>query len=144
MTETTTPDVQAAGTTGEPEGAAVDDPTSEPESFTREYVDRLREESADHRVRAKRAEAATARLLDATIADATRGVLVDPTDLPREGDYFDDDGWPDAAKIRDAAEALAASKPHLGDRRPSTSIPQGSQPDAAPEFSLGAALRALA
>lgn len=100
------------------------------DTFPREYVEKLREENARYRTRAQTADEAAQRLLAATIASTTTGILADPTDLPA-GDYLDGDGWPDPDLIRTAAETLVASKPHLGDRRPRGNIGQGAASEAA-------------
>ena len=99
----------------------------EPETFPRDYVEKLRKENADMRVRAKRADDLQARLLDATIALATQGLLADPSDLPRTDDLLDDDGYPSVDKITAAAHDLTARKPHLALRRPSGDIDQGAR-----------------
>ncbi len=63
------------------DGAATSqDVADQPESFDREYVQKLRDEAAGHRVEAKRADALNARL--ATAQAALTGKLADPTDLP--------------------------------------------------------------
>lgn len=61
----------------EPTGAsAPDGAPDEPETFDREYVQKLRDEAAGHRVKAKRADALNARL--ATAQAALTGKLADP------------------------------------------------------------------
>jgi hypothetical protein len=115
-----TPDLAEAAEGGEEER---EDPLEESETFDREYVQRLRDEAATQRIRAKRADEAEARLRVLTIEAATRGVLTDPTDLPWSEQHADDDGWPDADKIRAAAEELVGRKPHLA--RPSGDVGQG-------------------
>ncbi len=61
----------------------------------------------------------------ATVEKATTGILADPTDLPVTADLYDDDGFPDADRITEAARALVERKPHLADRRPSAPVEQG-------------------
>lgn len=104
----------------------------DPETFPREYVQKLRRESAGYRARAQRADEAARRLLALTVREATSGILADPTDLPLDGDLVDDDGWPDPEKIKAAAEELVQRKPHLGDRRPRGDVGQGARPDTQP------------
>lgn len=115
----------------EPENANDDDG----DTFDRAYVEKLRKEAGDYRVRAKRADALAAKLLETTIADATRGILADPTDLranlANETELLDDDGDPDADKIKNAAQELVKTKPHLGDRRPKGEVDQGARDEPA-------------
>lgn len=87
-----------------------------PDTFDRAYVQRLRDEAAGHRVRAKRADTLAARLVTSMAAQTNR--LADPTDLTFRPDLLEDDGLPDAAKVADAIEKLLARKPHLASRRP--------------------------
>ncbi|PRZ41912.1 hypothetical protein CLV47_10738 [Antricoccus suffuscus] len=107
-----------------------DNPTS-PESaddadtFPRDYVERLRAESAEHRVRAKRADDLAAKLHAARVA--ATGRLADPADLPYAEDLLDDD-----AALTAALDDLIASKPHLASRIPRGDVDQGIRetPDA--------------
>jgi hypothetical protein len=100
-----------------------------PDTFDRAYVQRLRDEAAGHRVKAKRADALAQRLITAMAAKTNR--LADPTDLAYSDDLLDDDGLPDEAKVLDAVEELLAKKPHLASRRPQDSdVGQGAQADA--------------
>ena len=97
---------------------STDDSTAQSDTFPREYVEQLRAEAAEHGVRAKRANEGTARLLAATVREATAGIFADATDLPADGDYPDEDGWPDPDRITSAARGLVDRKAHLADRRP--------------------------
>lgn len=100
-------------------------------TFPRAYVQQLRDEAAKYRQRAGRADEAARRLLEATVRSAVRDHLADPSDLltfVSESELVDGDGWPDSGKITAAAEALAASKPHLAPRRPRGDIGQGAAP----------------
>lgn len=115
----------------------------EGDTFTREYVEKLRSEAAEHRVRAKRADELHRRLLDATVRDATTGILADPTDLPLSDELCDDDGYPDPDRITEAARTLVERKPHLADRRPTTPVDQGARPDVA-DVDLAGMMRRLA
>lgn len=99
------------------------------DTFSREYVEKLRRENADARVKAKRADDLAERLLTATIGSTLSDRLADPADLLAHLDdpatLLDDDGLPDADKITAAANALLAAKPHLAPRRPTGQIDQG-------------------
>lgn len=117
-----------------PTDLPLDEPvqtTDEPDSFPRDYVTKLREEAAESRTAAKaaseRGDELFELLLYRTAEQATAGILHDPSDLPREGDYLDDEtGFPSADKIRAAAEALAEAKPWLA--RPRGDVSQGAHP----------------
>lgn len=104
-------------------------PATEPEMFGREYVERLRGESAEYRTRAARADALEARLVEALAAGT--GVLADPADLARYVDrdeLVDDDGNPDPVKVKAAVDVLVAERQHLRSRRPSGDVGQGARP----------------
>lgn len=136
-TDTTDPEVDAA-----PEGATTDPGDGDGDTFSRDYVEQLRTEAADHRVRAKRADDLATRLLAATVREATHGVLVDPTDLPTGDHLLDEDGFPDSDAIATAARELVEAKPHLGVARPAGDIGQGARPDAEP-MGLAGIMRGL-
>ncbi|MBS45604.1 MAG: hypothetical protein CMH83_21020 [Nocardioides sp.] len=129
-----TPPEGAQGAPGEPSG------TDQAETFSREYVEKLRSENAEQRTKAKRAEDAETRLRDLAVAAAVRGILTDPTDLGWSDEYADEDGWPDAEKITAAAEALVERKPHLA--RPSGDVGQGRHSDTDEPVSLVGLLQA--
>jgi hypothetical protein len=99
------------------------------DTFSKEYVQRLRDEAAAHRVKAKRVDVVTQRLVTAMAAQTNR--LADPTDLTYSDDLLDDDGLPDESKVAEAIEQLLATKPHLASRRPHDSdVGQGAQPES--------------
>ncbi len=124
--EQTTPD----------EGTRPDE--AAPEVFDREYVQKLREEAAGHRVRAKRADALAAALVSAQAA--LTGKLADPTDLAYSDDLLDDNGLVDEGKVRAAVDALLERKPHLAARRVVGDVGQGARPSE-DAFSLVGLLR---
>lgn len=103
-------------TTDAPEDEQTDDTA---ETFPREYVEKLRKEAADARVKAKRADDLAVRLHTALVA--ATGRLADPSDLP-----FDEAHLEDADALSAAVDALVAVKPHLASRRPFGAIGQGA------------------
>lgn len=127
----------------DPPSQGIDETEESGGAFARAYVERLRAENAEHRTKAKRADELAARLLAATVASATAGILADPTDLPAGDDLYDDDGFPDADRITEAAKELVSRKPHLADRRPSGPVEQGPR-DQPADVSLARIMRTLA
>ncbi len=117
------------------DAAAEDEGT---ETFDRAYVQKLRDEAAGHRVRAKRADALAARLVTAQAALTSK--LADPTDLPFDDDLLDDDGLVDEDKVRVAVDALIKRKPHLAARRPTGNVGQGARAETQ-EIGLASLLR---
>jgi len=109
--------------------------------YDAEYVQKLRGEAADRRTAAKAAEDALAaaqktarvtseRLLAAEVRDAARAILADPSDLllnTEATELVGDDGQPDTDKIKAAAEALVAAKPHLAAKRVTGDVGQGAR-----------------
>ncbi len=143
MTDQTTDEPEVVGPIGPNEGASSDagaqnHAPDEPETFDREYVQKLRDEAAGHRVKAKRTDALNARL--ATAQAALTGKLADPTDLPFTDDLLDDDGLVDEDKVHAAVEDLIKRKPHLAARRPTGEVGQGARPEV-PDISLASLLR---
>ena len=87
-------------------------------TFPRAYVDKLRKEAADARVKAKDRDEIAARLHTSLVAASGR--LADPSDLPFDEAHLSD---PDA--LTAALDELLARKPHLASRRPVGDIGQG-------------------
>lgn len=110
----------------EVEAAQVD--PEQVETFSAEYVTQLREESAAHRVKAKRIDSANARLVAAYAA--ADGRLVDVEALTFDEALLDDDGLVDRDKVAAAIAALIEAKPYLASRTPATVLPQGVRADA--------------
>jgi hypothetical protein len=102
-------------------------PEPEPVTFDATYVERLRTEAADYRVKAKRADALARQVVEAYVAG--EGRLHDPADLPWSDEYLDDDGLVDTAKVRAAIDQLVERKPYLAARRPVEPIAQGARPE---------------
>lgn len=138
-----TPPEGDGGASGAPPGA--DSPEAqqqEPETFPRKVVEDLRRENAAYRDRAKRADEAARRLAEATVREATAGILADASDLAWSDELNDDDGWPDPEKIAQAARELVQRKAHLGARTPTGDVGQGQRGEDTPTVSLAGLLRA--
>ena len=69
----------------------------------------------------------------------TKGILESATDLPPSADFLGDDGLPDLAKIKSAAEALASDRPYLA--RPHGRVGAGERGTAEEAFDLHSLLR---
>lgn len=108
----------------------------DPETFPREYVENLRKEAAEHRVRAKAADD-LARRLHLELVRAT-GRLADPTDL-----LYDPNHLEDVSILEAALDDLLGRKPHLASRRPAGDIGQGAT-STADSVNLAGILRARA
>ncbi len=96
------------------------DSEPEPDTFPRDYVEKLRRESAGYRERAQRTDELATRLH--TALTAATGRLADPTDLPFDAAHLDD---PDALEA--AVDELLTRKPHLASRRPAGDVGQGAR-----------------
>ena len=96
----------------------VDNSEDAPDTFPREYVEKLRDENAKYRKRAQRSDELANRLHTALV-EAT-GSLQDASDLPFDESHLDD---PEA--LQQAIDELLAAKPHLAARRPRGDVGQG-------------------
>lgn len=133
----TTPPEDAPVDANAPEDA-TQEPEEDPESFPREYVQKLRQEAADARVKAKDRDDIAGRLHTAMVA--ATGRLADPTDLP-----FDEANLDDPEALRAAIDALLEAKPHLASRKPVGDVGQGNRGSAqAGNVDLAAILRSRA
>lgn len=92
--------------------------SEDPATFPREYVVKLRDESAKHRQRAADRDTLAERLHVALVT--ATGRLADPTDLTFDDTYLDD---PEA--LTAAIDDLLARKPHLASRRVVGDVGQG-------------------
>ena len=92
---------------------------SEPDTFDRAYVEKLRQENGKYRQRAQRADNLAHRLHTSLVEQT--GKLADPTDLP-----FDEDHLDDADSLTAAIDELLTAKPHLAKRTISGEIGQGA------------------
>lgn len=124
---TTEVDASAGGNTEVP---------AEPETFPREYVERLRTENGKYRQRAGEADT-LAKRLHTELVRAT-GRLADPTDLA-----FDEDHLADADTMVAAIDALLEARPHLASRRPAGDIGQCNRGPSSSGFSLLETLKGL-
>jgi hypothetical protein len=108
----------------------------EPETFPRDYVEKLRKESAGYRDRAKRADDLAHRLHTALVT--ATGRLADATDL-----QFDEEHLEDPQALTQAIDGLLERKPHLASRTPRGNVGQGVG-DATDTVDLAGLLRARA
>ncbi|AUH69794.1 MULTISPECIES: hypothetical protein [Gordonia] len=95
-------------------------PDDDADTFSREYVEKLRQENGKYRQRAQRADELAHRLHRALVA--ADGRLQDPTDLDYADDHLDEDG----SRLREAIDDLLQRKPHLAARRPIGDVGQGA------------------
>ena len=119
--------------TTEPE---VESDETEPETFPREYVQKLRDESAKYRTKAAKADDLARRLHVALVA--ATGRLADPEDLP-----FDESHLEDEDDLLSALDDLLVRKPHLASRKPSGDVGQGAGAGS-DDFNLAGLLRSRA
>jgi hypothetical protein len=132
-----TPEAEQADETTEVEATqeAPEAAQDDPETFPREYVEKLRKEAAEARTRAKRADD-LARELFAAKVTAT-GRLADPSDLA-----YDEALVADSDALNAAIDALLTAKPHLASRTPRGDVGQGPTGGDASHVDLAALLRA--
>jgi hypothetical protein len=95
--------------------------------FDLEYVTKLRQEAAEGRVKAKRADTLARQTVKALAANDGR--LIDVDDLAFDAQFLDDDGLVDSEKVTAAIDELVKRKPHLAAQRPSGIVPQGARPE---------------
>lgn len=139
MTDNTTDETTPADTeieVSDSPSPTPEEPEAEPDTFSRDYVEELRQENGKYRQRAAKADELAQRL-HTELVSAT-GKLADPTDLTFSEDHLDD-----ADKLAEDIEMLLSNKPHLASRRPVGAIGQGSSPAAA-SVDLAAILRGSA
>jgi hypothetical protein len=135
VTAETVPDAPETPTDGN-----ADESADNADTFDREYVTKLRKESAGYRDKAKTAEAhadTANRRLHAALVTAS-GRLADPADLPYSAEHLES---PDA--LNAAIDSLLEAKPHFKSRTPRGNVGQGVKDSATAQFDLGARLRSL-
>lgn len=106
----------------------------DPDTFPRDYVEKLRKENAGYRDKAKKAETYARELFHARVA--ATGRLADPDDLPFDADLLDD-----RDALLGAVEDLLAKKPHLGSRKPRGDVGAGATPSDGATVDLAGILR---
>lgn len=127
-----TPEVGVSNAT--PEGSLPDlKSESDADTFTRDYVEGLRQENGKYRQRAAHADELAQRLHTELVRAIGR--LADPSDLA-----FDEDHLTDAGKMVAAIDDLLTRKPHLASRKPIGEIGQGVSPSGS-SVDLAAILR---
>lgn len=107
----------------------------EPDTFPRDYVEKLRDENAKYRQRAQQSDDLAHRLHTALVA--ADGRLADPTDLDYEEAHLQD-----ADSLSEAIGELLHVKPHLAARKPLGSIGQGAVSQGTDTVDLAGLLRA--
>ncbi len=117
----------------------VTEATTEPETYSADYVRELRAEAAERRVKAKRVDEANARLVSAYARHDGR--LVDASELSYDDGMLDDDGLIDPDKVSAAIDELLAAKPYLASNRPTQPIAQGVREDVPDQPGLFSLLR---
>ena len=136
-TEVTEPESVENETEETPVDNSEDSDDDSPDTFPREYVEKLRDENAKYRQRAQRSDDLAQRLHEALVT--ATGRLQDPSDLTFNEDHLDD---PEA--LQAAIEDLLARKPHLASRRPLGDIGQGVTNGNTGDVDLAALLRSRA
>lgn len=111
----------------------VEEPDEGGDTFGRDYVEKLRNESKAYRERAKTAETRTDELARAlfTARVSATGKLADASDLPFNGDLLDDDEG-----LHAAIDELLTKRPHYAARKPTGSVGQGVTGKQEQKFSL--------
>ena len=136
-TEETTADAPDSEETTELETETTETETTETDDtewFDRKYVEKLRKESGDHRMRAKDRDDLAHRL-HVELVRAT-GRLADPADLE-----FVEEHLTDPEALADAVESLIERKPHLAARRVAGDVGQGAGSPGGGSVDLAGLLR---
>lgn len=129
------PEPEADAQPVEAESTGSDDTTDQDgETFPKTYVEKLRKEAAEARVKAKDRDEIAGRLHTALVAASGR--LADPSDLP-----FDETHLSNPKALDTAITDLLERKPHLASRKPSGQIGQGPRTSTTGDVDLAAILR---
>ena len=99
--------------------AAQDASQGNAETFPREYVEKLRKEAAEARLKAKKADDYARALFAARVA--ATGRLADASDLPFDPELVDD-----LPAMEAAIDELLRAHPHYASRTPQGDIGQGA------------------
>lgn len=123
-TELTTDTAETTQTVDDENTEAVDttDETAD-DTFSRSYVEKLRDENAKLRTRAQGADELRARLHTALVT--ATGKLADPNDFPY--DPADTDLLSDPEALNTAIDEFLEAKPHLRSRTPRGDVGQGNR-----------------
>lgn len=105
-----------------------------PDTFPREYVQKLRRESARYREKAKKADELARELFQFKV-EAT-GRLADSADLPFDEELLNND-----EALNEAIDELLNQHPHYASRRPFGDIQQGATANNGAEVNLAELLR---
>lgn len=126
----------AAGENGQSDTTGTGE--TEPKTFDQAYVDKLRKESGDYRVKAKdlgdRAAALAAEVHEYRVKSL--GLLADPSDLPYSPELDSIEA------VESAVNALIQAKPHLRARRAGGDVGQAHEGSSSTDFSLLGMLKA--
>ncbi|MFD6134575.1 hypothetical protein [Isoptericola sp. NPDC060257] len=139
-TDTTTPEQDETTEPETPEAPEIEQPEveapeeAEPETFPRDYVEKLRQESGKYRQRAAKTDELAQRLHTALVA--ATGRLADPSDLTYDEAHLDD-----TEALEGAISELLSRKPHLASRRVTGDVGQGAS-SVSDDVSLARILRA--
>ncbi|GAB3698477.1 hypothetical protein [Mariniluteicoccus flavus] len=128
----TYPIAKGVGTPDTPDDLGVN--PENPETFPRDYVEKLRKEAADHRAKAKDRDDLARELFHSRVS--ALGRLADPDDLP-----YDEKLLSDLPALEAAVDDLLSRKPHLASRTPRGDIGQGASAPSE-NVDLAALLRA--
>jgi hypothetical protein len=107
----------------------------EADSFPRAYVEQLRAENAEARVKAKRSDDLLVYAARVAVERYAADILADPRSLTYDDTMADDDGLPDGTKIEQAARALVEARPYLG--KPGGDVLAGQHGNGSAGFSWG-------
>jgi hypothetical protein len=118
-----------------PDEESGEQPPTDEDSFPRAYVEQLRAEAAEQRVKAKRADDLLAYAARVAVERYAADILADPRSLTYDDSMADDYGLPDGAKIEQAARALVEARPYLG--KPGGDVLQGQHGNGSAGFSWG-------
>ncbi len=129
-------DADSAGGAGS--DASAGENTDDADTFPRDYVENLRQESKGYREKASAAEARTDELSRALFAArvAATGKVENAAEIEYNADMLDD-----ADALNTAIDAAIEARPYIKTRKPSGNIGQGVKGTQTEQFSLLGALK---